>query len=177
MQIRLGDLAPQVHETAWIAPNATLVGDISIAERCSVFYGAVLRAEFATITIGAGSNVQDNAVFHVDNGFPITIGEGVTVGHAAVVHGARIDDHALIGMNATVLNGAHIGAESLVAGGALVPEGMVVPPQSLVAGVPAKVRRPLTEREVAGLRSNGLGYEKISAIHAEGCRRHGLTTS
>ncbi len=168
MQIRLGETEPDVHETAWIAPNATLVGDVSIAERCSVFYGAVLRAEFDTITIGAGSNVQDNAVFHVDRGFPIEIGVGVTIGHAAVVHGARIDDHALIGMNATVMNGAHVGAETLVAGGALIPQGMVVPPRSLVAGVPAKVRRALTDEEVAGLHSNGPGYEKIAGFHTEG---------
>lgn len=167
MLLRLGDKAPRVHEGAWVAPNATLAGDIEVGERCSVFYGVVMRAEFATIRIGAGSNVQDNAVFHVDPGLDIEIGEGVTIGHAAVVHGARIDDHALVGMNATVMNGAHIGAESLVAGGALVTEGTVVPPRSLVAGVPAKVRRELTDAEVAGLHRNAVGYERISAIHAD----------
>ncbi|WP_110206628.1 gamma carbonic anhydrase family protein [Nocardioides daejeonensis] len=167
MRISLGDLIPDVHDSAWVAPNATLVGDVRIAERCSVFYGAVLRAEFDSITIGAGSNVQDNAVFHVDRGFPIVLGEGVTIGHAAVVHGATVEDHALVGMNATVMNGARIGSETLVAGGAVVPEGMQVPPRSLVAGVPAKVRRELTESEIEGLRLNGLGYERISAMHAE----------
>lgn len=167
MQISLGDLVPSIADGAWIAPNATIAGDVSIAERCSVFYGAVLRAEFDSITIGAGSNVQDNAVFHCDRGFPVVIGEGVTIGHAAVVHGATVEDHALIGMNATVMNGAVIGSETLVAGGAVVPEGMRIPPRSLVAGVPAKVRRPLTDAEVAGLRLNGTGYEGISALHAE----------
>ncbi|WP_235734914.1 gamma carbonic anhydrase family protein [Nocardioides alcanivorans] len=167
MQISLGDHTPSVSASAWVAPNATLVGDITVGERCSIFYGAVLRAEFDSITIGDGSNVQDNAVFHVDNDFPIVIGEGVTIGHAAVVHGATIEDHALVGMNATVMNGAHIGAETLIAGGAVVPEGMKVPPRSLVAGVPAKVRRELTDAEVAGLHRNGPGYERISAMHAE----------
>lgn len=167
MQLSLGDLSPSADESAWVAPNATLVGDVTIEARCSVFYGAVLRAEFDSITIGEGSNVQDNAVFHVDRGFPIVIGTGVTVGHAAVVHGARVDDYSLIGMNATVMNGAHVGAESLIAGGALIPQGMVIPPRSLVAGVPAKVRRELTDDEVAGLRTNGPGYEMISALHRE----------
>lgn len=167
MQISLGDLTPSVSDSAWIAPNATLAGDVRVGERCSIFYGAVLRAEFDSISIGAGSNVQDNAVFHCDRGFPVRIGAGVTIGHAAVVHGATVEDHALVGMNATVMNGAHIGAESLVAGGALVPEGMKVPPRSLVAGVPARIRRELTDAEVAGLRSNGPGYEHISSLHAE----------
>lgn len=167
MQLSLGDRSPSVDSSAWVAPNATLVGDVTIGARCSVFYGAVLRAEYDSITIGEGSNIQDNAVFHVDRGYPIQIGTGVTVGHAAVVHGARVDDYALVGMNATVMNGAHVGAESLIAGGALIPQGMVIPPRSLVAGVPAKVRRELTDAEVAGLRTNGPGYEKISALHRE----------
>lgn len=167
MLISLGELAPSVAESAWVAPNATIAGDVRVGERCSIFYGAVLRAEFDSITIGDGSNVQDNAVFHCDRGFPVVIGAGVTIGHAAVVHGATVEDFALVGMNATVMNGARIGSESLVAGGAVVPEGMQIPPRSLVAGVPAKVRRPLTDAEVAGLRQNGPGYERISALHAE----------
>lgn len=168
MQIALGDHRPVIHETAWAAPNATLVGQVVLAEGASVFYGAVLRADNEPITVGRNSNVQDNCVFHVDPGSPLTLGEGVSVGHGAVIHGATVGDHVLVGMSATILNGAVIGDEVLIAAGALVTQGMVVPPRTLVAGVPAKVRRELTEEEIAGLHLNAAVYEHHREEHRRG---------
>jgi carbonic anhydrase/acetyltransferase-like protein (isoleucine patch superfamily) len=159
--------APRIDATAWVAPNATVVGDVVLHPESSVFYGAVLRADSETLTLGVGSYLQDNVVVHVDHGAPATIGAGVSVGHGAVVHGCTIDDDCLIGMNATVLNGAVVGRESLVAAGALVLEGTVIPPRSLVAGVPAKVRRELSDEEVAGIRRNAETYRMLSARHRE----------
>ena len=141
---------PDVSPRAWVAPTATLIGSVTVAAGASVFYGAVLRGDRTTITIGEGSNVQDNVVVHADPGFPAAVGSGVSIGHAAMLHGCTIEDGCLIGMSATVLNGALVGAESMVAAGAVVLEGSQIPPRSLVAGVPGKVRRPLTDDEVAG---------------------------
>lgn len=168
MLIALGDRKPQVAETAWIAPTAVLAGSVRIGEGASVWYGAVLRADNEPITIGARSNVQDNCAFHVDRGKPVVLGEGVSVGHGAVIHGATIGDHVLIGMSATVMNGAVIGDETLVAAGALVTEGMIVPPRSLVAGVPAKVRRELSDAEVDKLHHNAEIYEEHRDLHRGG---------
>ncbi len=125
----------------------------------------MLRAECGPIVIGADSNVQDNCTLHVDPGFPVTVGERVSIGHNAVVHGATVEDDCLVGMGATVLNGAVIGAGSLVAAQALVPQGMRVPPGSLVAGVPAKVKRELTEEEREGVTLNGTLYVELAKEH------------
>nr|MCW2727762.1 gamma carbonic anhydrase family protein [Aeromicrobium sp.] len=168
MLIALEDLTPQVADSAWIAPSATLVGAVVIGEGASIWYGAVLRADNEPITIGADSNVQDNCVFHVDKGKPVLLGTGVSVGHGAVVHGATVGDHVLVGMSSTIMNGAVIGAESLIAAGALVTEGMVVPPRSLVAGVPAKVRRELSDAEVDKLHRNAEIYAHHRDQHRAG---------
>ena len=155
---------PHIPDSAWVAPNATLVGRVTLAEGASVFYGAVLRADVDSITLGEGSNIQDNVVVHCDAGKPTTIGANVSVGHGAVLHGCTVEDGSLIGMGATVLNLAVIGEGSLVAAGAVVLEGTVVPPGSLVAGVPAKVRRELTDDERTGIRENAeryLGYREV----------------
>jgi carbonic anhydrase/acetyltransferase-like protein (isoleucine patch superfamily) len=168
MMIALGDRSPVVPDTAWVAPTATLVGAVHLAEGSSVFYGAVLRADNEPITIGARSNVQDNCVFHVDKGKPVTLGEGVSVGHGAVIHGATIGDHVLVGMGATVMNGSVIGDEVLIAAGALVTEGMNVPPRTLVAGVPAKVRRELAAEEIERLHTNAAIYEDHRELHRRG---------
>lgn len=157
--------APRVDDESWVAPNATVVGSVTLGPKSSVWYGAVLRAEFEAIEIGEGSNLQDNVTVHVDPGFPATIGAGVSVGHNAVLHGCTIEDGCLIGMGAVVLNGAVIGAGSLVAAGAVVAQGAVVPPGSLVAGVPGKVRRELSADEVAKSRVNAQVYEHLSDIH------------
>jgi len=158
---------PSSHDTAWVAPNATLVGAVTLAEGASVFYGAVLRADVDAITLGAGSNIQDNVVVHCDAGKPTTIGANVSIGHAAVLHGCTLEDGVLVGMNATVLNTAVIGEGSLVAAGAVVLEGTVVPPGSLVAGVPAKVRRELTDEERAGIRENAQRYLGYREAHRD----------
>ncbi|MEH0110395.1 gamma carbonic anhydrase family protein [Tersicoccus sp. MR15.9] len=163
-----GDHSPQIDPSAFVAPTATLIGDVSIGDGAGVFYGAVVRADTARISLGAGSNLQDNVVVHADPDFPATIGSGVSVGHNAVVHGCTVEDDCLIGMNATVLNGAVIGTGSLVAAGAVVLEGTVVPPGSLVAGVPAKVRRELNEAERDAVRENASRYRELSQRHANG---------
>lgn len=159
--------SPVIPASAFVADGARVIGDVVLGESASVWYNAVLRAEAATITVGARSNVQDGVAVHVDHGFPVTIGEDVSVGHNAVVHGCTIEDGALIGMGSVVLNGAVIGAGSLVAGGAVVLAGTEVPPGSLVAGVPAKVRRSLTDEERAGLLRNAEAYLGHVAAHVD----------
>ena len=156
---------PQVHPTAFVAAGARVVGGVTLSAGASVWYNAVLRADGDTITIGVGSNLQDNVSVHVDNGRPVVIGENVSVGHNAVVHGCTIGNGSLIGMGAVVLNGAVIGEGCLVAGGAVVLEGTVVPPGSLIAGVPAKVRRELTADERAGIVRNALVYRDHVVEH------------
>ncbi|MBD1536725.1 gamma carbonic anhydrase family protein [Pseudarthrobacter sp. NKDBFgelt] len=158
---------PAVHESVFVAPTASIIGNATLARDSSAFYGVSVRADTAAITVGEGSNLQDNVVLHADPGFPCTVGERVSVGHAAVVHGCTVEDDCLIGMGATVLNGAVIGAGSLVAAGAVVLEGTVVPPRSLVAGVPGKVRRELTEEEYDGVRANAARYRELAAAHRE----------
>ena len=158
--------APSVDPSAWIAPSATVIGAATIAARAGVFYGAVLRADTSTISIGEGSNLQDGVVVHADAGFPATVGSGVSVGHRAVLHGCTVQDDCLIGMGAVVLNGAVVGAGSMVAAGAVVLEGAQIPPGSLVAGVPGKVRRQLTEKERAGIIDNAQRYVTLTLDHA-----------
>ncbi|GGZ42357.1 gamma carbonic anhydrase family protein [Streptomyces poonensis] len=158
---------PQVDGQAFTAPRSVVIGDVTLRPGASVWYGAVLRAESEPIVVGANSNVQDNCTLHTDPGFPVSVGEGVSIGHNAVVHGATVEDGCLIGMGATVLNGAVIGAGSLVAAQALVPQGMRVPPGSLVAGVPAKVRRELTAEEREGLALNAAVYVEKAGMHRE----------
>ncbi len=161
----LGSAVPEVAGSAFVADGARVIGAVSLGDRASVWYNAVLRADAAPITVGARSNLQDNVSVHVDRGSPAVIGEDVSVGHNAVVHGCAIGDGALIGMGSVVLSGAVIGAGSLVAAGAVVLEGTIVPEGSLVAGVPAKVRRPLTADERDGLIRNAAAYLAHSETH------------
>lgn len=161
------DASPAVHNSAFVAPTASIIGQATLAEDSSAFYGVSVRADTAAISVGAGSNLQDNVVLHADPGFPCSVGAGVSVGHAAVVHGCTVEDDCLIGMGATVLNGAVIGTGSLVAAGAVVLEGTVVPPRSLVAGVPAKVRRELTDEEFDGVKANAARYVELARAHRE----------
>ncbi|MGD9620179.1 MAG: gamma carbonic anhydrase family protein [Mycolicibacterium sp.] len=157
--------SPQLHPQSWAAPNATLIGRVVLAAGASVWYGAVLRAEAEPIEIGEGTNVQDGVTIHVDPGFAVRVGAGVTVGHNAVLHGCTVEADSLIGMGAVVLNGALVGAGSLIAAGAVVPQGAVIPPRSMVAGVPGKVRRELGEDEAAGIRTNALLYRELVMLH------------
>jgi len=143
--------------TAYVAPNAVLVGHVALGPGASVWFGCVLRGDLEPVTIGASTNVQDGTVIHVDRGFPATVGARVTLGHRSLIHGCAIADEALIGMGAVVLSGARIGSGALVAAGALVREGFEVPPGTLAAGVPARVIGPVTdelrERIAAGVRT------------------------
>ncbi|MGW7414718.1 gamma carbonic anhydrase family protein [Streptomyces sp. NPDC054863] len=163
----VGGKQPQLSPEAFAAPTSVVVGEVTMAAGASVWYHAVLRADCGPIVLGADSNIQDNCTVHVDPGFPVTVGERVSVGHNAVLHGCTVEDDVLVGMGATVLNGAVIGAGSLVAAQALVPQGMRVPPGSLVAGVPAKVRRELTEEEREGIKVNALMYRDLAEQHAD----------
>jgi carbonic anhydrase/acetyltransferase-like protein (isoleucine patch superfamily) len=163
--ITIDGATPQVATDAFVAPTATLSGDVAMAPGSSAFYGVSVRGDSAPIRIGANSNLQDNVVVHADRGIPCTVGSGVSVGHSAVIHGCTIGDNTLVGMSATIMNRAVIGEESLVAAGALVLEGTVVPPRSLVAGVPAKVRRELTGEEVESVRRNAETYLVLAAKH------------
>ena len=138
----------QIASTARVARGAVLVGEVTLGEESSVWYNAVVRADNAPIVIGARSNIQDCCVLHVDEGHPIQIGDGVTVGHGAILHGCTIGDNSLIGMGAVVLNGAQIGKNCIIGASALVSQGMQVPDGSMLLGVPAKVRRPHTEEEI-----------------------------
>ncbi len=157
---RLGDQMPHVAPTAFVAPGARVIGRVVLDEHSSVWFGAVLRADLDLIHVGAGSNVQDNAVLHVNAGEPCRIGRDVTIGHGAIVHGCTVEDECLIGMGAVVLSRARIGRGSLVGAGALVPEGKVVPPGSLVLGVPARVARSLTPEEQAEIRAAAARYRE-----------------
>ena len=159
--------APVVHEHAFVAAGAVIVGDVRLAAGSSVWYNAVLRAEAEPIVVGEDANLQDTVVCHVDAGFPLTIGRGVSVGHRAVLHGCTVEDDCLIGMGSVVLNGAHIGAGSLVAAGAVVPEGAVIPPRSLVAGVPGKVRRDIDDAGLDRIRANADVYVDLARRHRE----------
>ena len=161
-----GPDSPAVDPSAWIAPTAVLVGRVRLGAASSVWYGAVLRGDGDDIRIGDGSNVQDGCVLHADPGFPVSVGDGVVIGHGAVVHGCTVEDGVLVGMGSTVLNGVRIGAGSLVAAGAVLLEGTQVPPGSMVAGVPAKVRRPVTEEEAAGIRLVAEHYVELARRHA-----------
>ncbi|WP_225447468.1 gamma carbonic anhydrase family protein [Streptacidiphilus sp. PB12-B1b] len=156
---------PEVHDDAFVAPTAVVLGSVSLAAGSGVWYHAVLRGDCESITIGGNSNIQDNCTVHADPGFPVVVGSGVTVGHNAVLHGCTVEDEVLVGMGATVLNGARIGTGSLIAAGAVVPQGMQIPPNSLVAGVPAKVKRELGEEDRAGIRLNGEHYVLLGREH------------
>jgi carbonic anhydrase/acetyltransferase-like protein (isoleucine patch superfamily) len=163
----VGGKEPVIAQEAFAAPTSVVIGDVVMAAGSSVWYQAVLRADGGQIVLGAESNIQDNCTVHVDPGFAVTIGERVSVGHNAVLHGCTVEDDVLIGMGATVLNGARIGTGSLVAAQALVPQGMRVPPGSLVAGVPAKVKRSLTDEELEGIKLNAAVYVDLAIQHRE----------
>jgi carbonic anhydrase/acetyltransferase-like protein (isoleucine patch superfamily) len=165
--LALAGNTPRLHVSTFVASGARIVGDVELGEGSSVWYNAVLRGDSAGILVGAGSNLQDNVSVHVDSEHPVVIGEYVSVGHNAVVHGCTIGDGSLIGMGSVVLSGARIGRGCLIAGGAVVLEGTVVPDGSLVAGVPAKVRRQLTDDERDGILRNAQLYLHHAATHAE----------
>ncbi len=155
----LDGTAPDIAEDTWIAPDANLIGRVVVEAAASVWFSATLRGDNEVITVGAGSNIQENCVLHTDMGYPLTIGQGCTIGHKAMLHGCTIGENSLIGMGATVLNGAKIGRNCLIGAGALITEGKGIPDGSLVMGVPGKVVRALDDAAIEGLRKSALGYQ------------------
>jgi carbonic anhydrase/acetyltransferase-like protein (isoleucine patch superfamily) len=168
MIFELDGIRPQIDPTAWVAPTAVLIGNVIVEAGANIWFGAVLRGDNEPITVGAGSNVQENAVLHTDMGFPLTIGANCTIGHKAMLHGCTIETGSLIGMGATLLNGAKIGAGSLVGACALVTEGKEIAPGSLVMGAPAKVVRELDAAAQARLLKSAEGYRANAARFAKG---------
>ncbi|MDR0352161.1 MAG: gamma carbonic anhydrase family protein [Opitutaceae bacterium] len=162
---------PDTARANWVAANATVVGDVTLGPKSSVFYGAVLRGDIARIVLGEGSNIQDNCVVHLADDLDAIIGDWVTVGHAAIIHACAIEDECLIGMGATVLDCARVGARSIVGAGAVVTPRTVIPPGSLVLGAPAKVVRRLGEEEQKKLRGWAEKYVHVSAAHAAAERK------
>jgi carbonic anhydrase/acetyltransferase-like protein (isoleucine patch superfamily) len=162
---QLGDLSPDIAASAWVADSARVIGNVSLGDDASVWFGVVIRGDTERIAIGRGSNIQDNSVVHADAGFPVSVGENVTVGHQAMLHGCTIGDHSLIGIQAVVLNGAKIGSHCLVGAGALVTEGQSFPDGSLILGTPARVVRQLSPEQRQGL-------EKSAAHYVENARRY-----
>jgi len=156
----LDGVQPRIAEDTWIAPDANVIGNVTLAAGASVWFGCTIRGDNEPIVVGEGSNVQENCVFHTDPGCPLTIGKDCTIGHKAMLHGCTIGDGSLIGMGATVLNGAVIGAGCLIGAGALIPEGKVIPDGSLVMGVPGKVVRELDEAAKAGLLASAAHYRE-----------------
>lgn len=168
MIYRLGDVAPQLRgEGHFVAPNASVIGDVVLHSNTSIWFNCVMRADNARIEIGSGSNVQDGSVLHVDPGFPLTIGRDVTIGHKVTLHGCTVGDGSLVGINAVVLNGARIGKGCIIGANALVTEGMIVPDGAMVLGSPAKVVRSLTTEQCQSLKLGAAHYVQKSALYNE----------
>ncbi|GGB11647.1 gamma carbonic anhydrase family protein [Allosediminivita pacifica] len=164
----LDGIAPQVDDTAWVAPDANLIGKVVLEENASVWFGCTLRGDNEEIRVCAGTNVQENVVCHTDMGFPLTISAGCTIGHKVMLHGCTIGENTLIGMGATILNGAKIGKNCLIGAGALVTEGKEIPDGSLVVGMPAKVVRELDDEAIRKLEASALHYQQNARRYAEG---------
>ena len=156
---------PNVAPDAFVAAGAVLIGAVILKEQASVWFNTVLRADSEPITVGRGSNIQDNSTLHVDPGLPCIIGDGVTVGHGAVVHACTVEDNVLVGMHATILSGAVVGRDSIVGANALVTENARIPPGSLVLGVPGKVVRSLTPEQIEGIRQAAASYIQRAAAY------------
>ncbi len=159
----LGEIAPKIDPTAWVAPDSNVIGNVVLEVKSSVWFGCTIRGDNECITVGTGSNVQENCVFHTDVGFPLTIGENCTIGHKVMLHGCSIGDNSLVGMGATILNGAKIGKNCLIGAGALITENKVIPDGSLVMGAPGKVVRTLDSAAIQGLTMSALHYQQNAA--------------
>ena len=170
---QLDDLHPAIHETAWVADSAQVIGNVTLAEGSSVWFGVVARGDTDTITVGKGSNIQDNSVLHADEGIPLVIGDHVTVGHQVMLHGCTIGDGSLIGIQSVVLNGAKIGKNCLVGAGSLVTEGKEFPDGCMILGSPAKAVRQLSEAQIEGLKMSAQHYMDNARRYKAGLRKLG----
>lgn len=168
---QLDDFTPDVADSAWVADSAEVIGRVTLGDNVSIWFNAVLRGDSDTLTIGAGSNIQDGSVLHADHGFPLVLGENVTVGHQVMLHGCTVGDESLIGIGAVVLNGARIGRNCVVGAGALVTEGKSFPDGSLIVGAPAKVVRELSEAQIAGLKAGAAHYVNNGRRYAAGLKK------
>lgn len=166
----LDGIRPQVSASAWVADSAQVIGRVELADDASIWFGVVIRGDTETITVGPRSNIQDMSVLHADVGMPLTVGEGVTVGHKVMLHGCTIGDNSLIGIGAVVLNGAKIGKNCLVGAGSLVTEGKEFPDGSLIVGSPARVVRPLSPEQIEGLRQSAQHYVKNACLYRAGLK-------
>ena len=166
MLLPFGGKVPRDEGAVFVAPNATVLGDVVLGPGSSVWYGAVLRGDDGILTLGENTNVQDNAVLHCDPGGAVTLGKNVTVGHCALVHGCTVGDGSLIGMHATLLNHCVVGKNCIIGAGALVPEGMVIPDGSVAVGVPARVIKPVTEAQIEANLRNAEHYVEHGKVHA-----------
>ena len=164
----LDGIAPEIAASAWIAPDANVIGKIAVEDDASIWFGSTLRGDNELIRVGAGSNIQENCVLHTDMGYPLTIGKNCTIGHKAMLHGCTIGEQSLIGMGATVLNGAVIGRNCLIGAGALITEGKEIPDNSLVMGAPGKVVRVLDETAAEGLLASALHYQQNARRFRDG---------
>lgn len=165
--------APQLAASAWVADSAQVMGDVTLGENVSVWFGSVLRGDTSSLQVGAGSNIQDGSVLHADPGQPLVVGERVTVGHQVMLHGCTIGDESLIGIGAVVLNGAKIGRNCLVGAGALVTEGKEFPDGSMIIGSPAKAVRELSPEQIEGLRQSAQHYIDNARRYQNGLRKLG----
>jgi carbonic anhydrase/acetyltransferase-like protein (isoleucine patch superfamily) len=162
------DVWPTIDVTAFVAPDAWVIGDVTVAATVSIFFSAVLRGDIQPIRVGAGSNIQEHALLHTSNEFgPVTVGQNVTVGHRAILHGCTVEDECLIGMGATILDDARIGKGCIIGAHALIPKGVVVPAYSLVLGSPGKVVRTLSESEKESLLSSATKYQEVGAYYRD----------
>ena len=168
---QLGDDAPRIHPSAWVAESAQVIGRVALGAQASIWYGAVLRGDNDWITIGVRSNIQDGCVLHTDDGAPLTLGDGVTVGHQVMLHGCTVGDNSLIGIQSVILNGAHIGRNSIVGAGALVTEGKEFPDGVLIVGRPAKVVRELTPEQIERLKWSAAHYVDNAERHRTQLKR------
>jgi carbonic anhydrase/acetyltransferase-like protein (isoleucine patch superfamily) len=169
----LDGVAPRLHPSAYVADSAEVIGNVELAEGASVWFGAILRGDNDLMSIGRGSNVQDGSVLHSDPGFPLTLGENVTIGHMVMLHGCTIGDGSLIGIGAVVLNGAKIGRNCLVGAGALVTEGKEFPDNSMIVGAPAKAIKELTPEQAARMGHAATHYVENSARYRKGLKKIG----
>jgi carbonic anhydrase/acetyltransferase-like protein (isoleucine patch superfamily) len=170
---QLDDLKPAIADSAWVADSAQVMGHVTLGEDSSVWFGVVARGDTATITVGKGSNIQDNSVLHADHGMPLVIGENVTVGHQVMLHGCTIGDGSLIGIQAVVLNGAKIGKNCLVGAGALVTEGKEFPDGCMILGSPAKAVRQLSDAQIEGLKMSAQHYIENARRYKTGLKKLG----